>query len=291
MKNTKTLLMLVAMLFAGSTAFGQIEVNLGLGYHSGAFKMTDPGAEMMTGSFSQSSDDTKSSNIYTSFGGGLPINLGIGVPISDNLMFNADFCYWMGSETTVMEGDVTIDIGGGNTLIQKGTAMVKSNQIRFNPGMTFTADNGLYGRVALVLPLGGKTTFKTDESTTGPGGTTFEKTEGESTGSFSLGASTALGYSLELSDNMKLAFELQALALNIHSATQKLTSYEDSDGTKLEEIPVAYKETNFVDELTSSSNTEDNDNFDMTKPMDDLAGASSFGAWGFNIRFIYVLGN
>lgn len=290
MKNTKTLSLLVVLLLTASTAFAQLEANLGIGYHTGAFKSSDPGPEMVIGTISGAEDNTEASNIYNSYGAGIPINFGLGIPINDNIMFNADFCYWLGSETTLGEVDVTVDIGGGNTIQNTMMATATSNQFRFNPGLTFSSDIGLYSRIALVIPLGGKTTFATEEETVGPGGTTFTKTKGESTGNFSIGASTAIGFAVELSDNMKLAFELQALALNIQSATQFLTSYEDSDGTKMDDIPVYFRETTFVDDLNSSSNIDDNPDVDYDKPMEELAGRSSFGAWGLNVKFIYVIG-
>ncbi len=287
MKNTKNLLMLVCLLFAGFTTMAQIEVTLGTGFHSGAFKMTGPDATLTTGSNSEPEVE----NIYYSLGGGIPVNLGIGIPIGDNLTFNADFCYWLGTETTTMEVDQTDDIGGGNTLTTTETLKVKSNQIRFMPGLTFKAENGLYARTSLVLPLGGKTTFTSSmEQVNSNGNTTFANAEGESTGNFSLGAAFAFGYAIELADNMMLGLELQSLALNIKSATRTLTSYEDNNGTTADDFPTVAKESNYVDAIDNNSNTPANPDFDIDKPMDELAGITSFGAWGFNVRFIYIIG-
>lgn len=289
MKNLKTLGMLLTMLLIGSVAYAQISVNIGTGYHSGAFKMSGEDATTTT----VKDGNTTVENIYYSLGGGLPINIGVGIPVGDNMEVNADFCYWMGSTVTTMEGDATVDIGGGNTLTQTGMTSVTSNQIRFMPGITYTTESGLYGRTALVLPLGGKTTFTMEEKevNSGNGNETFTNAEGESTGNFSLGASAALGYNIPIGDAMQLGLELQALALNIKSATQSLTSYEDNNGTTLDDIPTFIAETNFVDELDDNSNVFGNDDFDPDKAGDALAGMTSFGAWGFNIRFVYTLGN
>lgn len=290
MKNFKKLGMLVAMLFIGSVTYAQVSVVIGTGYHGGAFKMSGEDATSIT---VKEDGSTTEENIYYSLGGGLPINIGVGIPVGDNLEINADFCYWLGSTVTTMEGDATVDIGGGNTLTQTGMTSVTSNQIRFMPGLTYKTESGLYGRTALVLPLGGKTTFTMEESekNSNSGNETFTKAEGESTGNFSLGASLALGYNIEIGDNMMLGFELQALALNIKSASQMLTSYEDSDGTELDDFPTFVKETNYVDVIDDNSNVFGNDDFDPDKPSDALAGMTSFGAWGFNIRFAYTLGN
>ncbi|MFY0644759.1 MAG: hypothetical protein JXR19_09870 [Bacteroidia bacterium] len=298
----KPFIMLVAAMFMASSAFAQIEISLGTGYLMNSFMSTtdnfnpnDVGnqgfavGKKVTGD--AAAPDVES--IYFSSGGGIPINLGIGIPIVEHVMFNADFCYLMGPAVTVGETDVSADLGPLGTLTIEGTATAQSTQIRFNPGLTFSAENGLYARTGLIIPIGGKTIKTVDLKASGPTGDVTRNIEVETAGKFSMGAQTAVGYAVALADNMKLGFELQAIALNIQSSSEMITSYEDSDGVDLETAfpTVMERETNFVDAMDASSNNPGfNPSVDTSKPMDNWANRSSFGAWGFNVNFIYVIG-
>ena len=296
MKNMKPLIMLVAIVFASSTAFAQIEISLGTGFLNGAFQSTSDGFDMgnpMGKKVTGDAAEPDVENIYYSLGGGVPINLGIGIPISDHITFNADFAYVMGNKQSISEVDVSADLGPSGTLTLTGTGTAQSTQIRFNPGLTFSSDMGLYARTGLVIPLGGKTVINLESESTGPFGDVTSSEERETGGSFTIGAQTAVGYAVELADNMKLGFELVAIALNIQSATSEITAYEDNqDGTLDSEYPDTYdREVNYVDMLDASSNNADfNDDYDTSKPMDDFANRQSFGAWGINVNFIYVIG-
>ena len=288
--------MLFAALFIGSTAFAQIEISLGTGYLNGAFQATSDGLDMANPFGKKITGDAAEpdvENIYYSLGGGIPINLGIGIPITENVTFNADFAYIMGSKVTVSEIDASADLGQFGTLDITAMATAQSTQIRFNPGLTFGSDAGLYARTGLVIPFSGKTVIMLESEQSSAQGSVTTMEERETSGSFTIGAQTAVGYAVALADNMKLGFELQAIALNIQGATSTITMYEDNQGGNLDsEYPDTYdREVNYVDMLDAQSNNDDfNDNIDTSQPMDDFANRQSFGAWGINVNFIYVIG-
>lgn len=255
----------------------------------GAFQATNDDAKMATGDALTPDQE----NIYYSLGGGLPINFGVGFGVAENVMFNANFCYWLGSAVTVTDADVSADLGQLGTLSLTGTAVAQSNQFRFNPGFTFGSESGLYARTGLIIPLGGKTTVTIETDQSSPLGSVTTKEVQETTGNFSIGASTAIGYAFGIADGMKLAFELQALALNIQGATSTIVSFEDNqDGDMDSEYPNTIdRETTFVDMLDGNSNNPDyNGDVDVNSPLEDFAQRQSFGAWGLNVSFIYVIG-
>lgn len=288
--------MLFAALFIGSTAFAQIEISLGTGFLNGAFQATSDGLDMENPFGKKITGDAAEpdvENIYYSLGGGIPINLGIGIPLTEHVTFNADFAYIMGSKVTIAEIDASADLGQFGTLDITAMGTAQSTQIRFNPGLTFSSNAGLYARTGLVIPFAGKTVIMLESEQTSQQGSVTTMEERETGGNFSIGAQTAIGYALALADNMRLGFELQAIALNIQSATSTITMYEDNQGGNLDsEYPDTYdREVNYVDMLDANSNNEDyNDNYDTAQPMDDFANRQSFGAWGINVNFIYIIG-
>ena len=282
MKNKKLLLSLIAVLFTASASFAQISFNVGGGYHMDAF--TEGGGMTGTLKVEGTSATADYENVYYSLGGGTPIFFGVGVGIMENLTFNADFGYWPNKTRTVV--DLSEDYGAGpmTTL-----AEVESFQFRFNPGVTFGGAQGLYGRVGMSIPLAGTTKTMLDIKADGE---LFVKQTSESKGEFSVGAQTALGYKVPVAENMTLGFEVQAIALRIKGTSETVTDYEDFLGRKLDDLDVYDKETTYVDVMDEKSNNEDiNPLYSTDKPMEDWADRSSFGSWGFNVRFAYTLNN
>ncbi|MBT8326298.1 MAG: hypothetical protein KJP21_01160 [Bacteroidia bacterium] len=268
MKKTKIFMTALA-LGISSFAFAQVNLNFGLGYHQGAF-----GNEMGYTAETDASGVTTETATNLSFGGGIPITIGVGLGITDNITLDANFEYWLGSEKTVL--DQSSPLGSG-------TAVTKSNQIRFAPSLLFhNGDNGLYGRVGLVLPVGGKTTVEIVQEGGG-----FKSTENqESAGAFSVGGVAGVGYKHGISDNLQIFGELQAVALTIKSKSSTITDYEDNLGGTLDsQYPtVQDKETEYVDEVKST------DNSDTSKPWMETASKSAYSSLGLNVGIRWIFG-
>lgn len=255
----KNLLFVIAMLFATGLS-AQLYVGAKLGYGFGAQKTA----------FGSTMTATSDANIYASMGQGIPVGLKVGYFFNDNLGVELGMNYFLGAEQTM--ADVTMT---GYT----NNATAKSNQIRLLPALVYKTDMGLYGRFGMVVPVGGSTVVKSTEVM----GATTTETELLAKGSMSFGFVGSLGYEFELSDNLKLFGELEYVGLSIKSKSLEMTSYKVNGTDQLAAVPEYNKMTNYVDELTSSSNNSSyNQNVDPTKAKDDLADYSGYSAFRIN---------
>ena len=149
----------------------------------------------------------------------------------------------------------------------------------------FRSDVGLYGKIGLVAPVGGKTTSVS--TTTGTQGNPVATLE--STGTFNMGAFGAVGFALEVADGIAIFAEVQMISMHLSSTSTEMTEYKDDNGTTLENIPEFKKMINYQESLDNSSNVQGQPGFDPTKAEDQLQSSSSFGALGFNIGIALTL--
>lgn len=256
----KNLLFVVAMLFATGLS-AQLYVGAKLGYGFGAQKTA----------FGSTMTATSETNIYATLGQGIPVGLKVGYFFNDNLGVELGMNYFLGAEQTAADVSMT-----GYTY----NAVAKSNQIRLLPALVYKTDMGLYGRFGMVLPVGGSTVINTTEVL----GATTTEVEMVSKGAMSFGFVGSLGYEFELSDNLKLFGELEYVGLSIKTKSREITAYSVNGTDQLSALPEINKMTNYVDELTSSSNNGSyNTTPDATKPMDDLASYSGYSAFRINV--------
>jgi hypothetical protein len=265
MKKLNVLLTAVALGLA-SFASAQITLNVGLGYHGGAFS-NNVGT---TTAISDQGVTTMTANNY-SLGGGIPLNLGVGIGITDNISVDANLEYRLGSEVEIFNEDETGLLGKTNT-----TRMSTSNQIRFVPSLVFHNEgSGLYGRVGAVIPVGGKTTTEVKSTS---GSTELGSATIESKGAASFGMVGAVGMNVEISDGLTFFGEFQVVSLAIKGTSQEMTAYSDALGNSLSDLPVSSKQTEFLDEVVNDGSTQD-----PTKPTQAVAGKTSFGSMGINV--------
>ena len=256
----KNLLIVVAMLFATGLS-AQLYVGAKLGYGFGAQKTA----------FGSTVTATSEANIYASMGQGIPVGLKVGYFFNDNLGVELGMNYFLGSEQTIADVSMT-----GYT----NNATAKSNQIRLLPALVYKTDMGIYGRFGMVVPVGGSTVVKQTEVM----GATTTEIEMLASGAMSFGFVGSLGYEYELSDNLKLFGELEYVGLSIKAKSSEVTAYSVNGTDQLAAMPDYAKLTNYVDELTTSSNNANyNPNPDMTKAMDDLADYSGYSAFRINV--------
>lgn len=269
------LLFTAAALGVASMASAQINLNFGLGYHGGAFANNE-GAMI---DVEESTYDVTETALNYSMGGAIPITIGVGIPVSDNITLDANFEYRLGSSVTVADFDMPVPFSGA---IANTVATAKSNQIRFMPSLMFhSGDDGLYGRFGLVLPVAGKTTITQETSFTGFNSTTTT----EAKGAMSMGVVGGAGYKVELSRDLSFFGELQVIGLAIKSASSEVTAYEDNQGQSLEDAypDVIDRETEYVEEVGP------NDNENSDQPMKEIYSKTSYGSLGLNvgIRFSF----
>lgn len=259
---------------AVSEAKGGFSVSLSLGYAGAA-----AGETIGTDKDVTSATAFTEKNISGTYGGGIPITLGLGYMFNNNLGLDLGINYFMGSEVT---SDITTTfLGDGSKTTSKGY------QIRVIPQIVISTSTeealGFYVKTGVLLPVVGETTFKVDATSTSTttGVQSAILVEGTSAGAFSFGYTGSLGTSFRLNDNLSLFGELQGINLRMKATSQTWTSYT-VDGTDMSDmLPVSATTINYVDELTATSNMV------ATEPTDELGTTTNYNSLGFSIGVKY----
>jgi len=254
-------IIILVMLFSAMSLSAQMYVGFGVGYH-----MAANGEDIGT---SWAENGLDYSNIYGSFGKGILPELRFGYMLNDNWGLEFGLNYLLGS-TVLVEEDLSV---------AKDEWTSKTSMLRFTPQLVFKTEAGLYARTGLYIPLGGKTVgmWEYDD------GTTTQKAEVENKGRFSVGYTATVGYSYDFSDNMAFFGELQYIGLRIYSKTETVTLYEVNGNDILSTFDTQTKETEYVDEILSTDNTN------TDEPWKSLTSASPYSSLGINIGVYYKL--
>lgn len=256
MKKKVLLFAAATMITAGASA--QLSVGLKTGY-------TMPTKSTVIGT---ETNGTTTTNIYGSFTKGIPVSLEFAYMLSDNIGIQMDATYLMGSE--IMTNSIS-----STSFDMK--AYSKSSQIRLAPQLRFELDN-IYSRMGLMIPVGGKTTFRQEQTTTIPLlGTSETIIEGESKGSLSIGYVGAIGYQMDFGDNLQLFGEFEVVSLSIKSKSQEITRYDVDGIDQTSGMTTSQLQTEYVDELDSSASTS------PSEPSKALAGIAPFSSYGFQV--------
>lgn len=270
MKNTKFLLM-AAFLMVASTSFGQLYVKLGSGYYINGFN-SETAYERFDGSITDSSS--------YSLGGGIPVNLAIGLGLTEKLSVELEGEYLLGSEVRSVNNTSTV----GNTT----TTDINTTQIRLIPTLVYSSgDEGLsfYGKLGAVLPMGGGTESVTNSDVSGG-----YMIKGESEGAFALGFRAGAGVTLAITDALSIYGGLQATYLNIEGTKATITAWEEGGADVLANKSTFVKETIYVDspdanQMLGSATP------DLTKPNEAaIQDPTSFGSYGLQIGIKINLG-
>ena len=209
-------------------------------------------------------------NIEGTYGNGIPITLGTGYMLTDHIGMEIGLNYFKGFE--IKSSDKTIQ-----PIALTDITTSKTNQIRILPALILSTgtDNklSLYMKSALILPIGGSTKFvRTVKS---PLGNT--DIEGKITGKFALGYSGSIGVKVSLGDKLAIFAELQSINLAIKRDASEITKYDIAGNSVLQDLEVSDKKTIFVDEISSTSNTDD------SKPSQALTSSTNYNSLGINI--------
>jgi len=273
----RNLLLLVAIFIAGSMS-AQLYVGARVGYGFGAQKYAV--------GYTQTDDSRE--NIWGSMGQGLPMGLKLGYYFNDNLGIELGVNYWIGAEQTAADISAkSYDIGLGLPVTEfTNITTAKSSQLRILPQLVYKSDMGIYGRFGMVIPVSGKTIVSSTTEFKLPVSGTPMKIEKETQykGTFAIGFAGAFGYAYELSDNMHLFGEMEYISLTIKGKTSEITKSSTDGKDQLPSMDTYDKQTNYVDELNSSSNNGAyNNNPDMTKAQDELRTSTVYSSLRFNV--------
>jgi len=241
--------------------------------------------------------------ILGTVGSGLTIALTPGYMFTEHIGVELALNYFLGSETTVNE------VISDRPELYSDKTTSKSTQYRVIPSLVFHTGGGpIFGfaKVGVVVPAGGKTTFERNviqpvfAGGTNPDGTPVNPAlgqvgipisiEGESAGKFSLGFRGSVGAGYVISDNLSLSLEVFYTSLGIKSKTRSVTSRKQN-GTEIvgtAAFPVYEAETEYVDELSGSSNNAAyNANHDTNKAKQEIGSRGNYSQVGLSIGVKY----
>ncbi|HIP36928.1 MAG TPA: hypothetical protein EYG85_08740 [Crocinitomix sp.] len=269
----KKLVLSIATMLTVSGAMAQgMYASFNLGYAGGT------SSELLGTDFNlKSATSFEENGIYGTHGSGIPIGLNFGYMFTQHVGFELGFNYFMGSEVTI---DVTKTFFGDDV-----TTTSKGYQIRVLPQLIISTGSedalNFYSKFGLVMPVAGETTFKQEGVFFNGLGTSTILVEGNSTGSFSLGYTGALGTTFNLSESLSLFGELQLINLRIKPATQTITKYMIAGNDVLSTFDTDQLETEYVSTINQDSNV------DNTTPKKVIGTSTNYNSLGLNIGVRY----
>ncbi|WP_143961882.1 outer membrane beta-barrel protein [Litoribacter populi] len=223
--------------------------------------------------------------VNNKLGGGIPITVRAGYMITPNVGADIGLNYLIGNKVPISEFRV-----GGDVLAVSG----HTRQARINPAIVFSTGSdqilSAYSRLGLVLPVGGVTSleYRVPASLSTSGNSVLEVEEVR--GQFTVGFSGTLGAEYEVYDRLKIFGELEAIHLAVPRRVSETVTFRVGGQDGLDALPTYSRETNYVTELTpSSNNAEFNPNVDQNRPMDELVTTTFFNSIGMNVGLRYRL--
>lgn len=222
-------------------------------------------------------------NANSEMGGGIPLTVRAGYMINNYVGADIGFNYLIGNKSTQTEAQI-------NDQVANITG--ETRQARLNPAIIFSTNRDMdlsaYSRLGLVLPLGGVTTMQFDI----PG--IFSNNQASSThteeikGRFGVGFSGTMGAQYRVYDRIYLFTEVEAIHLALRRQSGKVTSFSINGNDAINQLNLYNLETNYVDELTpTSNNPRTNPNLNENAPADELTSTSFFNSVGLNIGIKY----
>jgi len=88
---------------------------------------------------------------------------------------------------------------------------------------------------------------------------------------FGIGLTGGFGGDYQLSKNFNIGLNISSTMFTATGKNQIYTKYDDKGTNNLLDMDTYEKETNYVSQLTETSNVKGNSNYNKNKPMDDLA--------------------
>lgn len=289
----RKLTLTLAVCLVASAAFAQrSSVRLNVGYALPS-QQNAIGTERVT-TVTASGADARVTNIYGTSGAGFNVDFGYTYMIND--YFGGELGLNFFSRTTITEEEAEATMNGA----EMGGLTRESNgyQLRVQPALVFYAASPdakikPYGRMGLILPVTGVTNVSVSAFSNDPSVETSRlEVESETSAAFSIGFFGGVGVDYSLTENLSIHGEIVYNALNLRAKSTEITAYEEDKGgvtITLSDLPEYAKQIEYVDELTSSSNSfEINDDADLTKPEERLINPSNYNSFGINLGVRYA---
>jgi len=284
--------------------FGGLNVEYGVGMNLdqlGEEEFTQMESLPYPNSFKPVAAGSYTKPILGTVGSGLTIALTPGYMFTEHIGVEVGLTYFTSSET------VTAERSSSQTSMLSSKTTTKSNQFRVLPSLVFHTGGGPifgYAKVGVLVPAGGSTKFEIHgvqpvwaggvdgsgdplDPAKGMVGATTD-VEGESKGKFSLGFRGSVGAGYVISDNLSLSLEVFYTSLGIKSNTRSITSRKINGTETIADVPVYGKETEYVDEITSSTNNPAyNTNINTNAPRQDIGARGNYSQVGLSIGVKY----
>ncbi|AEA45944.1 outer membrane beta-barrel protein [Fluviicola taffensis] len=267
----KKLILPILSVFVIGSASAQFNIGLSVGYGLGNPR----------GTFDETKQTpTSEKNIYGTLGTGLQLNLTPGYMFGDHFGMELGLNGFLGSKTTV---------GQTTTAFGEYKHVQYSNQFRVSPMVVIKSGGekfSVYAKAGFVIPLLGATKTEISNSTNP---LTTQEIEAKTNGKISLGYTGAFGANIHFGKKFTLFAEVGANSIRVKSKKTEYTKFSVGGNDIIGNMTEYGKSINYVDELTSSSNTSSNPNVDTNKPEDQLRKVANFSNFfvqvGFKITF------
>jgi|GEM_PF-809491 len=303
----KKIVLLAAVLMAGYTVKAQgFYMDASVGYGFGA-PSTNFGVKTYEDFANPLNNTTE--NIYGTLGNGINVALTPGYFFNDHIGVELGLQGFFGMKSRV--SDATSD----NELIYSFTD-AKTTQFRVIPSLVISTGNSkklsAYAKLGIVMPIVGATygsqessEFSAALAAVSGGQVTHIKREIETVtkGNFTVGFRGAVGVNFNVSDKIAIFAEVHHTSLTIKPKTRQVESYV-VNGTDIVEsayvvnninvsaiqlgnatgtLPESSVHTEYVDNLSSTSNVDGNAGFNADKATQALPSKTNFNQLGLNI--------
>ncbi len=294
--------LVVGLLSSNASAQGAyVNVGAGFGFGDGSMQGTNSMLSEVDGVTTQ---DTETA-VFGSLGSGINFGAGFGYMFNENFGAELGVNYLIGRQfiTTSEENETNTVAGSGGggsittTINGKDTDAMSANLLRINPSFVLVGNGDKirpYAKFGVMLGFGKAMATSTETGSYSDGtntGTYEDVTTLEWSGGIGFGFSGAIGASYSLSDNMSLFAEMNMNNMSLAPSSLVITgstgTATDPSGTTTTDYltgsTVYQLQTNYVDEITASSNTGANPNQSDTSPRDELKSKVGLGSVGISI--------
>jgi len=305
-KKMKTLPLLILLnticfaAFAQSTYYG---LNVGYGSHI-------PGTTYVTNYNSQSESyssvfdyydvqDNFSERVYVSYGSGLNIGVVLGKMLNPNVGFELGASYLMGKsvDNTYSDRNRYYYSTNGESYNLDGEYIIESNisrsasMYKLMPSLLFSmGTEGFSPYTKIGAVIGNGTFTSVDEGTdiyndfnSGFFSNENYKRVEEYSGGFAFGFGTALGVSYTMNSATSIYLEGYFESFNYSPKRREMTEYTINGSNTLDSLSVSQKEYEYVDEISDSGNSSQNEN-EPTKVL-RIVYPMSTAALRFGVNF------
>jgi hypothetical protein len=150
------------------------------------------------------------------------------------------------------------------------------------PQFVLKTESGVHTRFGLFMPVSGKVLMTDSDSDVADDGSNVQMDmEIESKPSMSFGFTAALGYGMELSDQMTFFAELQYNAISVKSGSSIITKYEVAGQDQLVNMTTSQIETTYVDSVDGAATQDPN------SASESLRSTSPFSSLGVNVGITF----